>query len=506
MSVINGRAARWLSIGLVASCCGMLPQRMAAQTAATNAAAISQTHPVPTDAVRLDKVGADAVAASAAGNGAGRNSARESFSMPLPASNQTLHIAVGHSMVLTSATPLRRMYVGNPDVLQTYTSGVTEIVLTPKIAGTSSLIVWDGNGGERLYTVSADLDPQSLRAALRDAFPGSTLSAETGDGRIYLSGTAPTEAASEGAVKLAQLFGKDIVNSIRVVPARIKQVELKLRIVEVDRTKLEQFGINIFTGGSNAISTSTQQFVTGESGVGTSAFTTADPLNLLFYNFSHAVGASIADLEQRDVLQVLAEPTLVTISGVPARFLSGGEFPVPVVQGGIGTTAAVTIVFRPYGVKVDFMPTVNDDGSIRLKISPEVSTLDYNNAVTISGFTIPALSTRRAETEVQIRDGQTFMVSGLLDHRTTESLSKVPGISSIPILGELFKSKNVDHSVVELVLLVTATVVDPQTSTDRPSEPRMSSPLMQSKTFDAESKSGASSKQTGGTKPQVDKP
>jgi pilus assembly protein CpaC len=430
-----------------------------------------------------------AAAAAAAGPREAPPSAAESSAfVELPASNAALHILVGRSLVLTSTTPLRRLYVGNPSVLQTYTSGLTEIVLTPRVSGVSSLIVWDRNGGERFYTVYADLDAASLRAALREAFPGSGISAEVRDGKIYLAGSASSEAVSESAAKLAQSFGKEVVNSVHIAPPRVKQVELKLRIVEVDRTKLEQFGVNIFSGGSNVISTSTEQYNTGQSGVGTNTLTTSDPLNLLFYNFRNAVGASIKDLQQRDVLEVLAEPTLVTISGVAARFLSGGEFPVPVVQGGVGTTAAITIIFRPYGVKVDFTPTVNEDNSIRLKIAPEVSSLDYSNSVTISGFTIPALSTRRAETEIQIRDGQTFMVSGLLDRRTTDNFSKIPGIGNIPILGELFKSKNTDHSVIELVLIVTATIIDPLSMHETPAEPKMSSPLMQSGQFDAADK------------------
>jgi pilus assembly protein CpaC len=185
---------------------------------------------------------------------------------------------------------------------------------------------------------------------------------------------------------------------------------------------------------------------------------------------------------------VLAEPTLTTVSGLTARFLSGGEFPFPVIQpgGGAGSAASVTIQFRPYGVKVDFTPTVSADGIIHLKLSPEVSALDYSNAVTISGYTIPALSTRRAETEVEIRDGQSFVVSGLLDHRTTEMMSKVPGIGDVPILGQLFRSKNFNHSVVELVIIVTASVVDPLNSNAvSTAEPKFVLPNLESNSFDA---------------------
>jgi pilus assembly protein CpaC len=340
---------------------------------------------------------------------------------------------------------------------------VSEIVLTAKSAGTSSLVLWDETGGHRLYAVTADLDPEAVRASINAAFPGSAIRVATGEGKIFLTGNVASDAASEAALKMASLYAKDVVNSLVIVPEHGKQVELKLRIVEVDRTRLDQFGVNIFAGGRTAVGATTQQFNSANMGSG-SSLTVSDPLNLFLYNSKLNVGLTVQDLEQKQILQVLAEPTLTTLSGLPARFLSGGEFPFPVVQGGTGSSTAITIQFRPYGVKVDFTPTVNPDGSIRIKLSPEVSTLDFSNAVTISGFTIPALSSRRTETEVEIQDGQSFIVSGLLDHRTTEIMSKIPGIGNVPILGQLFRSKNLNHSVVELVIIVTATVVDPLAS------------------------------------------
>jgi pilus assembly protein CpaC len=276
---------------------------------------------------------------------------------------------------------------------------------------------------------------------------------------------------------------------------------LKLRIVEVDRTRLEQLGINIFAGGRTAVGTSTGQFGSTATGSG-SSLTVSNPLDIFLYNAKLNVGLTVQDLEQKQVLQVLAEPTLTTLSGLTARFLSGGEFPFPTVQGGTGNSTAITIQFRPYGVKVEFTPTVNADGTIRLKLAPEVSTLDFTNAVTVSGFTIPAISTRRAETEVEIQDGQSFIVSGLLDHRTTEMMSKVPGISSVPILGQLFRSKNFNHSVVELVIIVTASVVDPLGPTPQagPDEPKFVVPNLDIDTFDASAR-GKSAADTAQPKP-----
>jgi pilus assembly protein CpaC len=412
--------------------------------------------------------------------------------------SDTIHIAVGRSVVLTSTSPLRRIYVGNPAVLQTYTSGTSEIVLTAKTPGVSSMVLWDEAGGHRLYTVSADLDPEALRASFDAAFPGSSIHIETGEGKVFLTGSVATDAASEAALKMASLYAKDVVNSLVIVPVHGKQVQLKLRIVEVDRTRLDQLGINIFAGGRTALGASTQQFSTTATGSG-SSLSVSDPLNIFLYNTKLNVGLTVKDLEQKQILQVLAEPTLTTLSGLPARFLSGGEFPFPVVQGGTGNNTAISIQFRPYGVKVDFTPTVNPDGTIRIKLSPEVSTLDYTNAVTISGFTIPALSTRQTETEVEIQNGQSFIVSGLLDHRTTEIMSKIPGIGSVPILGALFRSKNFNHSVVELVILVTATVVDPLATSPlaEPELPKFAVPNLEPNAFDG----GTSNKPQDGVSP-----
>ena len=442
----------------------------------------------------------------------------QAASLPLAMQSATaadvLHVTVGQSVVLTLAVPLRRVYVGNPAVLQTYTSDSTEVVLTAKAAGVSSMVLWGEAGGQRLYTVSADLDPDALRASLEEAFPGSSIHAEAGEGKIFLTGSVATDAASDAAFKMASLYAKDVVNSLRVVPEHGKQVQLKLRIVEVDRTRLEQLGINIFAGGRTAVQATTGQFAS-TAVASNSSFSVSDPLNIFLYNTKLNVGLTVQDLEQKQILQVLAEPTLTTLSGLPARFLSGGEFPFPVVQGGgAGTAATVTIQFRPYGVKVEFTPTVNPDGSIHLKLSPEVSTLDYSNAVTISGFTIPALSTRRAETEVEILDGQSFVVSGLLDHRTTEIMSKVPGIANIPVLGQLFRSKNFNHSIVELVIIVTATVVDPLNSNPGSGvdQPRFVVPNLDADTFDSsthgKSQSGTpastpQSQPAAGTKPEL---
>ncbi len=416
-------------------------------------------------------------------------SARAHLHLDASTATDKLHVITGQSIILRGTSPMRRIYIGNPTVLQTFNGGPEETVVTAKEPGISSLVIWDDQGRSCLYTVSSDLDPANLRQALHDAYPNSAIEVEAATDRITLLGTVPTPEVSEGAAKLAAFYSKDVVNSLRVVPVRGKQVQLKLRIAEVDRTKLEQFAVNLAKSlGNTAASSSTQQYSSSQTSSisnGQNLLSISNPFNFFFANVGKGIGANIQDLESHNILQILSEPNLTTMSGVPARFLSGGEFPFPVAQGGgTGTSVAITIQFRPYGVKVDFTPTVNEDGTIHLKIAPEVSTLDYTNAVVISGFTIPALSTRRTETEVELKDGDSYAISGLLDRRATDSLSKTPGIASVPLLGEIFKSKNLNHSTTELIIVVTASVVDPIANPGSTSSPEMPVPLLNKPLFD----------------------
>jgi pilus assembly protein CpaC len=410
------------------------------------------------------------------------------------AATETLHIPVGHSLVLKGVGSLKRVYIGNPLVLQSFTAGPSEIVLTAKIPGVSDLVLWDTVGQSRIYTVEADLDSADLRRSLQEAYPSSKFSVEGREGRMYLSGTVATPEIADGMFKLASSHSKDIVNGLRVT-LHGKQVQLKLRIVEIDRSKLEQYGVNLSAPyGTNLFNATTQQFpstitastpVVNPAGGTVQTVTASDMLNLFLYIGKANFGATVKALEQKQILQILAEPTLTAMSGQPAKFLSGGEFPFPIVQGGVaGSPQAISIQFRPYGVRLDFTPTVNEDGTIHLKIAPEVSSLDFSNAVTISGFVVPALSTKRAETEIEIRNGQSFALSGLLDHRTTENLSQIPGISRVPIIGKLFVAKSYSHSTVELMVMVTATIIDPLTETIKAVEPQMIVPNLDSESFD----------------------
>jgi pilus assembly protein CpaC len=414
--------------------------------------------------------------------------------------SQTLHVLVGRSIFIKTLSRLKRVYVSNPVVIDSFTSTPTQIVVTAKAPGVSSLILWDEAGQSQTYLVSSDLDLASLQNEIHQALPGDNITVEGQQDRISLSGTAWSDASSDVAAKLANQYAKSVINSVVVRQPHIRQVRLKVQMIEIDRSKLDQFGVNFFSGGKNTSAMSTGHFFPpGVTGATPPTLSLSDPLNLLFYNADLNVGLTIKDMQDRQILQILAEPTITTLSGQKASFLSGGEFPFPVIQGSSGGLTSITIQFRPFGVKLDFTPFVNADGTIQLKVSPEVSALDYTNAVSISGYTIPAISTRRADTQVELRDGQSFAISGLLDHRTTDILSKMPGIGDVPILGQLFRSKNINHSTVELVVVVTPTVVDPLTDTTPPILPSFPQPMLDPMQFDKKTvtQKSTSATQTG---------
>jgi len=465
-----------------------------------------------TTALNAQTAGVSGPAPGASTSAAAQSSvaATAAVSGPMSVANaggEVLHLTVGRSLFVTTTARLRRVYINNAATLDSYTVSPRQVVITAKAAGLGTVVLWDENGFCQSYPVSVDVDVTGLRQDLKRAFPNDAIEVEGRGSTISLAGVVPSQAVADAAIKLAGLYAKDVADSLRVAAPHTQQVSLKVRIIEVDRSKLDQLGFNLFGVGPTTGNSTTGQFPaitsnstnsssssssssSGGNGLTGSLLALTDPLNFLIYNSKIGIGAAIKDLANRQIAQILAEPTITAVDGEKASFLSGGEFPFPVVQGGTGGFTSVTIQFRPYGVRLDFTPTVTAGGLIRLKVAPEVSALDYTNAVTISGYTIPAISTRRAETLVELHDGQTFAISGLLDHRTTDLYQKTPGIASVPVLGELFKSKSINHSMVEMLVLVTPTLVDSEAPP--PPVPAFPVPVMEAKPFD---------EKTPGTKP-----
>ena len=427
-----------------------------------------------------------------------------------PPEGETVHVLVGKSIVINVQQPMTRVLSSNPDAVETMATSPTQIVVEGKAAGASSLILWDQTGRSQVLDVVTDVDISALRNAIQKSYPKDKIDIEADGGHLLLTGTVGTAHIVEDVGKMAGVYSKDVVNSLIVAPGHQRQILLELKFAEVDRTALTQWANNFFsTGAGNTIgATSTGQFpaiagglkINDVFGGGFPHFpysiqdlTVNSLLNIFLFRNDLHFGTVIQDLQSHNVLEILAEPNVMAVNGEKATFLAGGEFPFPVVQGGQGTFNAVTILFKPFGVKLDFTGFIGDDNTIRLHVNPEVSALDFQNAVVISGFVEPAISTRRAETEIELKDGQSFGMAGLLDHRVQIQMSKIPGIGDIPVLGQLFRSKSVNKSNSELMVFVTPHIVDPvHMATTVPPQPNIPQPFLDEKKFD---------KETPGSKP-----
>ena len=386
-------------------------------------------------------------------------------------STNDLSLAVGKSVVLDLARPVTRIVVGLGGFAEAQAVSPTQILLSGKAAGETSLIIWDQSGGRQFFNVTvrpsafgANDALEGVRRELRAELPGQNVRVSGDNGVIFLRGTVNNLNSSERAVMIASTAGK-VVNLLNVnVPAPEAQILLKVRFASVDRTREKQLGINIFsTGFGNTIgSISTNGFAaTVPSASG--GVPQVNPLNLWAFYPGLNIGAAIAALETKGLTQVLAEPNILAKNGHQASFLAGGEYPYPVAQTGAtaGAAAPITIQYKQYGVLLSFLPTITNRGSIRLQVAPEVSSLDYANAVNIGGANVPALTIRRVKTEVELSDGQSFVIGGLLDNRETDNFRKIPFLGDIPILGKFFQTMDRTHSNTELIVIVTPEIVNP---------------------------------------------
>ncbi len=353
-------------------------------------------------------------------------------------------------------------------------------MLNGKTPGGVSLVIWDEEGQSQTFEISVDIDILGLRQEIHDAFPKEPIQIDAAKDVVILSGRASSQEVADKVLEVVKGVTGKATSLIQVPPVQNGEVLLQVKFAEVNRSALSQLGINILSlpGAKTIGSITTQQFSApiiqgqvGSIGGGASSATTGGSsaafglgnlLNIFLYNPQLNLAATIQALQSDNLLQILAEPNVLTESGKEGSFLAGGEFPFPVIQSsGGGTFPAITIQFKEFGIRLNFTPTITPDGLIHLKVKPEVSSLDFSNALTISGFTIPALSTRRVESEMDLSDGQSFAIAGLIDNQVTQQMTKMPGIGNIPILGNLFKSRQLQKSDDELLIVVTPRVVHP---------------------------------------------
>jgi len=375
---------------------------------------------------------------------------------------EPLLVTVGKSLIIDSPLDIQRISIANDGLVDAVPISFREVLVNGKAPGETSLIIWQRNGSRLVFELTVRPSAAKLEAVRQQMardFPDADINVTYDNEAVFLRGTVKDVVSADRAASIASTLANKVVNLLRVeIPAEDPQILLKVRFADVDRGAAIQLGVNLASGAFN---TGTGIGTTGPpiSIDGNKTISIADTVNVLLFRKDINLTAAIQALQTRSLAQVLAEPNLLAINGKQASFLAGGEFPYPEVQpGGVG---GISIVFKEYGVRLSFIPNVTPRGTIRLQVSPEVSALDFTNALSIDGYPVPGLTTKRFQTEVELESGQSFVIAGLLNNSVTESFSKVPGISSIPVLGNLFKTKSINRANTELLVLITPELVRP---------------------------------------------
>ena len=407
-------------------------------------------------------------------------SASAPIAVPEPSTPDTLRLLVGRSTLVDVGAPISRVSLTSSDIADALVTSPNQLLVHGKVPGAISMFVWSRGGEVRRFEVAVQRDLSRLAEQVNQLFPGEDIQVRGNGRQVLLSGTVASKELVERAVNLASGFvdkKEDVVSLLQVREGRVSnQVLLRVRFAEVSRSALTQFGMSFFTAPTGIKNTvgrvTSDQFTAPEfeelawtkattdfghkptSSEGKITF--GDFMNVFLLSQKYDLGTVIKAMQNRGLFQSLAEPNLVAESGQEASFLAGGEFPVPIVQG--GSNQSISVQFKEFGVRLNFTPTVNGD-RVHLKVRPEVSTLDFANGVVLNGFRIPALSTRRAETQLELRSGQTFAVAGLMNNQIASTLQKVPGIGDIPIIGHLFKSRAAQKDQTELVVMITPEIL-----------------------------------------------
>jgi pilus assembly protein CpaC len=404
---------------------------------------------------------------------------------PVTTGTEQIVLLVGRSAVVHTDRVIQRVSLSTADIADAMVTAPRELLVHGKAPGTISLLVWSDNGRITNYEVVVRRDLTALEGQIRRQFPNEPIAVAVNGKDVVLSGVVSAKHVIDTAKSLAVGYvdkPENIVNMLRQTENPVtNQVMLQVRFAEVSRSAMQELGANFFGGPTGADGwqgrASTQQFAAPTYDGEKKMWMIPDFQNLFAFQIKDQLGVTIRALKGKGLFESLAEPNLVTQDGKEASFLAGGEFPYPVVQGG-GANQSVTIVFKEFGVRLRFTPTITGGGYVHLKVMPEVSTLDFANGVTMEGFRVPALSTRRTETEVELRDGQTFAISGLLDRNMDETLRRVPGIGDIPILGKLFRSQAYKKNTTELVVMITPYILRRDSPGVTPNLPGLVEPFL----------------------------
>jgi len=380
-----------------------------------------------------------------------------------------INVLVGQSRVINFDRPIGRFSISNPDIAEAVMVRPDQVLVNGKGFGQVNFIAWEKSDSKFIvFDVFVRANLSLIDSQIRALFPKDDIRLSQANGSVVLSGTVADPATAAQADAVVQAAGFKTVNMLGSPVKSATQVQLQIRVAEVSKNKMRDLGASFAYQGSPGAG----GFISG-GGPGSLSGIAGGLLNGTFSSAANVflMGGNtlqiIRAMQQNGALRALAEPNLIAMDGQVASFLAGGEFPIPVIQGGSGNNS-VTIQFKEYGIRLNFKPTIIDEDHIRLELEPEVSTIDFANGVRFEGFVVPALRTRRARTGVELRDGLRFSLAGLLDNSETRNLSKVPVVGDIPIIGNLFKSTQFQKNETELVFIVTADLVKPVNRDDIP--------------------------------------
>ena len=404
---------------------------------------------------------------------------------------QTLHLLVNRSLVITSPVRITRISVANPDIAEAIVISPYQVLVNGKTPGAVTMILWGANGEMETFDLYVDVDVLALSQKIHDVFPSEHVQIEASKNIVMLTGQASSAAVADRIYQLVSAEVPKVISLVQVPTAPSEgEILVAVKIAEVDLSAVRQWGFNFFSlPGSTTRTlgvTQTQQFgplatssIQAGNSTASANLTTSDIMNLFIFRPDINMGITIKALEQKNLLQILAEPNLLTETGKQASFLAGGEFPFPVIQGGAaGSVPTVSIEFKEYGVRLNFTPTLTADGKIDLKVAPEVSSLDFSNALELQGFLIPAIAERRVSTEMLLKDGQTFAIAGLINNQVQKVMDKIPWLGDIPVLGKLFRSWSTTNQHSELLVLVTPHIVTPYGPGQAPKGPTFTVPFL----------------------------
>ena len=388
-----------------------------------------------------------------------------------------IRMLVNKNVTITTSRPYKRISVAQPDIADVTSISPTRLLVRGIKGGATQLIIWDENEQSQQIDVLVQANLLQLRELYARLMPQANIDIVDTDNIVVLTGQVPTVQQGDQAAALAGGYGSKVLNLLEVAGGQ--QVMLQIRFAEVSKSAISQLGVNLaYSDGASFLGSNIGQVspfgITGDALGSDIAMNDPSPAVTLFGRGvvgNTAIAAFVSALRENNLLRVLAEPNLVAMSGQEADFLAGGDFPIPIVQGGNDQGTSITVEFREFGVRLNFLPVVLGDGRIRLRLNPEVSDVDFSNAVLAQGFRIPGRRTRRLSTTVELSDGETFAVGGLLDNRVASNKAVTPLLGDLPVVGALFRSVRYQRSETELVVLVTPRLVSGLKPGDVPALP-----------------------------------